>query len=141
MPMPFSASVLAMVLASPRFSLPSVTMTIRLAESSGNEAWASFRADGDVRRVGPHLEQRFELPGADGADFVGKRRILDRRFAAEDDDARFVLGGVLQIARLRRCLETSSITYFSIASRVILGMLSDWSSRYITVTRSLILLS
>jgi hypothetical protein len=44
MPTPFSTSVLAIVLASPRFSLPSVTMTIRLAVSSGKEAWASLRA-------------------------------------------------------------------------------------------------
>ena len=30
--------------ASPRFSLPSLTITMRLAASSGNEAWASFMA-------------------------------------------------------------------------------------------------
>jgi hypothetical protein len=45
MPIPASASVRATVRASPRFSLPSVTITIRLADSSGNDAWAIFRAE------------------------------------------------------------------------------------------------
>ena len=39
-------------MASPRFSLPSLTITIRLAASSGNDAWASFIAAGQVRVLG-----------------------------------------------------------------------------------------
>ena len=74
-----------------------MTTTIRLAESSGNEAWASFRAEAMFVASVRSSNRAFER--ANRANLVGKRRIFDRRLAAEDDDARLVLRGALQIAR------------------------------------------
>ena len=85
--MPLAASVGATVLALPKFSLPSVTITTRLAVSSGNEAAANFSAF-QIGRI-PPLERRFER--ARVGDIIVVRRHFDGRIPSEDDDPRSVV--------------------------------------------------